>query len=124
MIAAESTFRAAERRAADKISAIVGGPKYIEDDGSHKATEQTVMYGSDADVLKQAEELPWGSPVSETTAPGDIGGHLKNYLYDGFAVDGAGATLKGLGPWWGSAVRPRRPGATSAMPPWAPVTTC
>ncbi|WP_435845940.1 hypothetical protein [Streptomyces huasconensis] len=97
VIAAESAFRAAERRAADKISAIVGGPKYIEDDGSHKATEQTVMYGYDADVLKQAEELPWGSPVSETTAPGDIKGHLKNFLYDGFAVDGAGATLKGLG---------------------------
>ncbi|MFF8656198.1 hypothetical protein [Streptomyces huasconensis] len=97
VIAAESAFRAAERRAADKISAIVGGPKYIEDDGSHKATEQTVMYGYDADVLKQAKELPWGSPVSETTAPGDIGGHLKNFLYDGFAVDGAGATLKGLG---------------------------
>jgi hypothetical protein len=97
VIAAESAFRAAERRAAGKISAIVGGPKYIEDDGSHKATEQTVMYGYDADVLKQAEELPWGSPVSETTAPGDIKGHLKNFLYDGFAVDGAGATLKGLG---------------------------
>ncbi|MFI2613894.1 hypothetical protein [Streptomyces sp. NPDC018584] len=97
VIAAKSAFEAAERRAAGKISAIVGGPKYIEDDGSHKATEQTVMYGYDADVLKQAEELPWGSPVSETTAPGDFKGHLKNFLYDGFAVDGAGATLKGLG---------------------------
>ncbi|WP_399924764.1 hypothetical protein [Streptomyces kanamyceticus] len=97
VIAAKSAFEAAERRAAGKISAIVGGPKYIEDDGSHRATEQTVMYGYDADVLKQAEELPWGSPVSETTAPGDFKGHLKNFLYDGFAVDGAGATLKGLG---------------------------
>ncbi|WP_169801302.1 hypothetical protein [Streptomyces kanamyceticus] len=94
---AESAFRAAERRAASKISAIVGGPNFIEDDGSHKSTKKTVMYGFDADVLKQAKELPWGSHVSESIHAWEIHRHVKHYVWDGFIVDGAGGTLKGLG---------------------------
>ncbi|MGV2915077.1 hypothetical protein [Streptomyces alfalfae] len=94
--ATRAAFEAAERRAASKISALVGGPRFIEDDGSHKATEQTVMYGYDADLLKQAKDLPWGSPVSQTR-PDNLGGHLTSFFYDGFVMNGAVASVKGLG---------------------------
>ncbi|MEV0123582.1 hypothetical protein AB0I16_18970 [Streptomyces sp. NPDC050703] len=94
--ATRAAFEAAERRAASKISALVGGPRFIEDDGSHKATEQTVMYGYDADLLKQAKDLPWGSPVSQTR-PDNLGGHLTSFFYDGFVKNGAVASVEGLG---------------------------
>ncbi|MFG2647721.1 hypothetical protein [Streptomyces sp. NPDC048436] len=92
-----SAFEAAERRAATKISAIVGGPKFIEDDGSHKATTKTVMYGYDADLLKQAKETPWGSHVSESIHAYEFHRHIKHYVWDGFIVGGGGAALEGLG---------------------------
>ncbi|MFJ2769910.1 hypothetical protein [Streptomyces sp. NPDC087300] len=95
---AESAFRAAERQAASKISAIVRGPRFIEDDGSHKSNKKTVMYGFDADHLKEAKELPWGSYVSESIHAWEIHRHIKHYVWDGFVVDGAVGTLKGLGP--------------------------
>ncbi|MGB8945894.1 MAG: hypothetical protein WCD21_37525 [Streptomyces sp.] len=92
-----NAFEAAERRAATKISAIVGGPKFIEDDGSHKATKKTVMYGYDAELLKQAKETPWGSHVSESIHAWEIHRHIKHYVWDGFIVGGGGAALEGLG---------------------------
>lgn len=93
----KAAFEEAERRAATKISAIVNGPKFIEDDGSHKATKKTVMYGYDADLLKQAKETPWGSHVSESVHAWEIHRHIKHYVWDGFIVGGGGATLEGLG---------------------------
>ncbi|MEW1925606.1 hypothetical protein [Streptomyces sp. NPDC088360] len=93
----KTAFEAAERRAATKISAIVNGPKFIEDDGSHKATKKTVMYGYDADLLKQAKETPWGSHVSESVHAWEIHRHIKHYVWDGFIVGGGGAALEGLG---------------------------
>ncbi|MEU4998734.1 hypothetical protein [Streptomyces sp. NPDC021622] len=97
VVVTKTAFEAAERRAATKISAIVGGPKFIEDDGSHKATKKTVMYGYDADALKQAKELPWGSHVSESIHAWEIHRHVKHYVWDGFIVGGGGAVLEGLG---------------------------
>ncbi|MGW7075222.1 hypothetical protein [Streptomyces sp. NPDC054866] len=93
----KTAFEAAERRAATKISAIVGGPKFIEDDGSHKATKKTVMYGYDVEALKQAKETPWGSHVSESIHAWEIHRHVKHYVWDGFIVGGGGAALEGLG---------------------------
>ncbi|MGW5733534.1 MULTISPECIES: hypothetical protein [Streptomyces] len=93
----KTAFEAAERRAATKISSIVNGPKFIEDDGSHKATKKTVMYGYDADVLKQAKETPWGSHVSESIHAWEVDRHIKHFVWDGFVVGGGGAALEGLG---------------------------
>ncbi|MGW5862503.1 hypothetical protein ACWFRJ_10085 [Streptomyces sp. NPDC055239] len=95
--ATKTAFEAAERRAATKISAIVNGPKFIEDDGSHKATKKTVMYGYDAEALKHAEETPWGSRMSESIHAWEIHRHVKHFVWDGFIVGGGGATLEGLG---------------------------
>ncbi|WP_051745252.1 hypothetical protein [Streptomyces yerevanensis] len=97
----ESAFREAERRAATTISAIVGGPKFIEDDGSHKSTSKTVMYGYDAELLKQAKETPWGSPVSESYHAWEIHQHVKHFVWDGFVIDGGLHALQGLGHLFG-----------------------
>ncbi|MFF3337852.1 hypothetical protein [Streptomyces flavidovirens] len=91
--AARAAFQESENRAASKISAIVGGPKFVFDDGSHTANDKTVMYGNDLDTLKSAEELPWGVPVSET----GFGYWAKSYFWDGLIVDNIGGGLKGLG---------------------------
>ncbi|MEU9101800.1 hypothetical protein [Streptomyces sp. NPDC048361] len=94
---AESAFRDAENRAASKISAIVGGPKFVYDDGSHTSNAQTVMYGYALDDLEHADKLPWGTPESESHHPWEVGYFAKNFFWDGFVVDGALGTLKGLG---------------------------
>ncbi|WP_434594003.1 hypothetical protein [Streptomyces sp. A5-4] len=95
--AARAAFQEAENRAASKISAVVGGPKFVFDDGSHTVNDKTVMYGNDLDTLKQAEELPWGSPVSETHSGWEIGYWAKSYVWDGLIVDNIWGGLKGLG---------------------------
>ncbi|MVO83409.1 hypothetical protein GPA10_01215 [Streptomyces sp. p1417] len=93
-----SAFKAAERRAATKISAIVHGPKFVVDDGSgRKPTKDIIPYGYDSDLLKEAKDLPWGSAVSESIHVYEVHRHFKHYVWDGFVVDGAGGALKGLG---------------------------
>ncbi|WP_406507806.1 hypothetical protein [Streptomyces sp. NBC_00212] len=99
--AAESAFRDAENRAASKISAIVGGPKFMYDDGSHTSNAQTVMYGYSSDSLKHAEKLPWGTPESESHHLWEIDYFAKNYVLDGFLVGGVGDTFEGLGHLFG-----------------------
>ncbi|MFI5705409.1 EndoU domain-containing protein [Streptomyces xanthochromogenes] len=95
--ATESAFRDAENRAATKISAIVGGPKFVYDDGSHTSNAQTVMYGYAPDDLKHARKLPWGTPESESHHLWEIDYFAKNYVWDGFLVGGVGGALEGLG---------------------------
>ncbi|WP_241990125.1 MULTISPECIES: hypothetical protein [unclassified Streptomyces] len=90
-------FQGAERDAANKITALVGGTRFVVDDGSHKAG----MYGFRADDVKDASETPWGT-VDEREYTGlraawewtkdNVGGALK-----GFFVDGVWGTIKGLG---------------------------
>ncbi|MFF5335543.1 hypothetical protein [Streptomyces sp. NPDC013181] len=90
-------FQGAERDAANKITALVGGTHFVVDDGSHKEG----MYGFKADDVKDASETPWGT-VDEREYTGlraawewtkdNVGGALK-----GFFVDGVWGTIKGLG---------------------------
>ncbi|MFJ8504630.1 hypothetical protein [Streptomyces avermitilis] len=94
--AAESAFREAERRAATKISALVGGPKFVADDGHHTVNEKTVMYGYDRDILDQAKELPWGTPESESHHAWEVGYWAKSYVWDGLVIDNMWGSLKGL----------------------------
>ncbi|MEU1366550.1 hypothetical protein ABZ454_10480 [Streptomyces sp. NPDC005803] len=90
-------FQGAERDAANKITALVGGTHFVVDDGSHKAG----MYGFKESDVKDAKETPWGT-VDEREYTGlraawewtkdNVGGALK-----GFFVDGVWGTIKGLG---------------------------
>lgn len=93
-----AAFQAAERDAANKITALVkDGTHFVLDDGSHKAG----MYGFKADDVAKADETPWGK-VDKREYTGlraawewtkdNVGGALK-----GFFVDGVWGTLKGLG---------------------------
>lgn len=95
--AAEAAFREAERVTASKISAIVGGTRFIEDDGSHKRTEDVVMYGVSAEALDRAEQLPWGSPVSESHHWWELDHQIKSFVWDGLIVDNIWGGIQGLG---------------------------
>ncbi|MFD3544280.1 hypothetical protein ACFWUW_01425 [Streptomyces sp. NPDC058655] len=90
-------FQGVEREAANKITALVGGTRFVVDDGSHQAG----MYGFKESDVKGARETPWGT-ADEREYTGlraawewtkdNVGGALK-----GFFVDGVWGTLKGLG---------------------------
>ncbi|MEU3354798.1 YwqJ-related putative deaminase [Streptomyces sp. NPDC037389] len=90
-------FQGVERDAASKITALVGGTKFVVDDGSHQAG----MYGFKESDVKDAKETPWGT-VDKREYTGwraawewtkdNVGGALK-----GFFVDGVWGTIKGLG---------------------------
>ncbi|WP_326653782.1 hypothetical protein [Streptomyces sp. NBC_01750] len=95
--AAESAFRDAERRAAGKISALVGGPRFVVDDGSHTVNDKSVMYGYGLEALKHAKELPWGTPESESHHAWEVGYWAKSYVWDGLVVDNIWGGIKGLG---------------------------
>ncbi|MGA5168995.1 MULTISPECIES: hypothetical protein [Streptomyces] len=85
-------FQEAERTCHDKIVALVGGSPLTVDDGSHKPG----MYGYDAEMLKQAESLPWGDAVAESTPAWQIWEHGADFA-TGFFVDGVVGTVKSLG---------------------------
>lgn len=90
-------FQGVERDAANKITSLVGGTRFVVDDGSHKAG----MHGFKESDVKDAKETPWGT-ADEREYTGlraawewtkdNVGGALK-----GFFVDGVWGTLKGLG---------------------------
>ncbi|QDL73808.1 hypothetical protein DNK48_35690 [Streptomyces malaysiensis subsp. malaysiensis] len=94
--AAVAAFQEAERKASTTISGLVGGPKFLADDGSHTRNRKKVMYGYDLDSLEQAKELPWGSPVSQIYDALDFGHHFKSFVWDGLIVDNIWGGLKGL----------------------------
>ncbi|MET7932799.1 hypothetical protein [Streptomyces sp. NPDC005322] len=93
--AAVSAFWEAERRAANQITALFGGPHYVVNDGSKKSN--AYGYGYKGSDLDHAKKTPWGSPVELKYHPYDIGHYFKSFVWDGFIVDGVWGTLKGLG---------------------------
>ncbi|MFE6662755.1 hypothetical protein ACFVFH_04205 [Streptomyces sp. NPDC057697] len=87
-----AAFQEVERACHAKIVALVGGKALKTDDGSgRKGT-----YGYDAEALKQAESLPWGEAVEESTPWWQVWEHAYDFG-KGFLVDGVWGTLKGLG---------------------------
>ncbi|MGW7252977.1 hypothetical protein [Streptomyces sp. NPDC054834] len=96
---AQAAFQDAERRAATKISAIVGGPEFVTDDGSHTVNKKKVMYGYDLDTLGQAKELPWGTPEEQSYEAWSLDwfGHgAKSFVWDGLYKDNIKGGLDGL----------------------------
>ncbi|MEU6553165.1 hypothetical protein ABZ915_23195 [Streptomyces sp. NPDC046915] len=96
---AQAAFQDAERRAATKISAIVGGPEFVTDDGSHTVNKKKVMYGYDLGVLEKAKELPWGTAEEQTYEAWSLDwfGHgAKSFVWDGLYKDNIKGGLDGL----------------------------
>ncbi|GGX29056.1 hypothetical protein GCM10010297_58200 [Streptomyces malachitofuscus] len=92
-------FEDAERRAASKITAVVGGPAFVTDDGSGLVKRNTVPYGYDPALFEGAKELPWGSVDDRTYEAWSLGwfGHgAKSLVWDGIYKDGIEAAAKGL----------------------------
>ncbi|MFJ6811269.1 hypothetical protein ACIQRK_35635 [Streptomyces anulatus] len=88
-----AAFQAVERACYNRIISLVPhGIPLGTDDGSGRKG----MYGYDAEALKQAEGLPWGDPVKESTPWYHVHEHTWDFV-KGFAVDGVWATVKGLG---------------------------
>ncbi|MFE0721023.1 hypothetical protein ACFW23_08730 [Streptomyces rochei] len=97
--AAQDAFREAERRAATKISALVGGPKFVAENGSGFYRLDTVRYGYTMDLLEDADDLPWGTADDRTYEEWSWGwfGHgAKSSFWDGIYKDGIEAGLEGL----------------------------
>jgi hypothetical protein len=58
--ATQLAFQEAERRAANKISALVGGPQFVAEHGSGFYRRNTVTYGVDKKLLEGAEDPALG----------------------------------------------------------------
>ncbi|MEU6664044.1 hypothetical protein [Streptomyces sp. NPDC046821] len=95
----QHAFQDAERRAATTISALVGGPKFVTDNGSHTVNKKTVMYGYGLKTLEHAAELPWGTQevlTYETWSAAWFGHGAKSFLWDGLVKDNIVGGLDGL----------------------------
>lgn len=87
-----AAFQDVEKACHGRIVSLVGGTPLKTDDGSGKEG----MYGYDAEALKQAESLPWGDAVEESTPGWQVWEHAADFV-TGFAVDGVWATVVGIG---------------------------
>lgn len=97
--ATQAAFQDAERRAASRITALVGGPAFVADDGSGVHARNTVPYGYEPGLLEGAEELPWGTAEEQTYDPWSLDwfGHgAKSFFYDGVYKDGIEAAARGM----------------------------
>ncbi|SBT95954.1 hypothetical protein GA0115233_11981, partial [Streptomyces sp. DI166] len=97
---ARAQFYAAEIACHNKITALVGGTQYALNTGAKQFRPLGAeLYGASAEVLDQAEELPWGTPVTQDRDwwdPDDLGYYAKSYVWDGVVVDGIEGTLDGI----------------------------
>lgn len=80
-----SAFQDAEIACHNKIVALVCALPLHKSDGS----DSTHQYGFDAESLKQAEGLPWGDPLVESTPWWQVWEHGADFV-TGFFVDGVG----------------------------------
>ncbi|MBX9364813.1 hypothetical protein [Streptomyces sp. WAC04114] len=97
---AQSQFAAAEIACNNKITALVGGTQYVMNTGAKQFVPRGAeLYGYSADVLDQAKELPWGTPVTQSHDwwdPDDLGYYAKSFFWDGIIVDNVWGTIDGL----------------------------
>ncbi|MFE6364157.1 hypothetical protein ACFVP3_29705 [Streptomyces sp. NPDC057806] len=97
---AQAAFTAAEIACNNKITALVGGTQYVMNTGDKQFMPLGAeLYGYSAEVLDQAKELPWGTPVTQSHDwwdPDDLGYYAKSFFWDGFIVDNVWGTIDGL----------------------------
>lgn len=102
--AAQHAFAAAEIACNNKITALVGGTQYVLNTGTKQFVPLGAhLYGYSTDVLDQAEELPWGTPVTQHHDWWDIDDFdyylqhtVKSFVWDGLIVDNVWGTVDGL----------------------------
>ncbi|KUN00761.1 hypothetical protein AQI95_34005 [Streptomyces yokosukanensis] len=88
-----AAFEAAERKAYNKIMALISGTPLTADDGSHSCN----MYGFKAADLDHAKETPWGAPAEKEYEGWSWLAHQGKQVWDGFWYDGVVGTVHGLG---------------------------
>ncbi|MFF7734897.1 hypothetical protein [Streptomyces sp. NPDC007984] len=97
---AQEQFAAAEIACNNKITALVGGTQYVMNTGAKQLIPRGAqLYGYSAEVLDQAKQLPWGTPVTQTHDwwdPDDLGYYAKSFFWDGIIVDNVWGTIDGL----------------------------
>ncbi|MFF7767750.1 hypothetical protein ACFZC7_14715 [Streptomyces massasporeus] len=97
---AQAAFAAAEIACNNKITALVGGTQYVMNTGAKQLIPRGAeLYGYSAEVLDQAKELPWGTPVTQSHDwwdPDDLGYYAKSFFWDGIVVDNVWGTIDGL----------------------------
>ncbi|MFJ8049961.1 hypothetical protein [Streptomyces luteogriseus] len=97
---AQAAFAAAEIACNNRITALVGGTQYVMNTGAKQFVPRGAeLYGHSADVLDQAKELPWGTPVTQSHDwwdPDDLGYYAKSFFWDGIVVDNVWGTIDGL----------------------------
>ncbi|MET9578916.1 hypothetical protein ABZY30_25690 [Streptomyces massasporeus] len=97
---AQAAFTAAEIACNNKITALVGGTQYVMNTGDKQLIPRGAeLYGYSAEVLDQAKELPWGTPVTQSHDwwdPDDLGYYAKSFFWDGIVVDNVWGTIDGL----------------------------
>ncbi|MFC8867909.1 hypothetical protein ACFUAC_09675 [Streptomyces sp. NPDC057148] len=102
--AAQHAFAAAEIACNNKITALVGGTQYVLNTGAKQFVPLGAhLYGYSTDVLDQAEELPWGSPVTQHHDWWDVDDFdyylqhtVKSFVWDGLIVDNVWGTVDGI----------------------------
>ena len=97
---AQAAFTAAEIACNNKITALVGGTQYVMNTGEKQFMPLGAeLYGYSAEVLDQAKELPWGTPVTQSHDwwdPDDLGYYAKSFFWDGLIVDNIWGAVDGL----------------------------
>ncbi|WP_435280361.1 hypothetical protein [Streptomyces koelreuteriae] len=97
---AQAQFAAAEIACNNKITALVGGTQYVMNTGDKQFIPRGAeLYGYSTEVLDQAKELPWGTPVTQSHDwydPDDLGYYAKSFFWDGIIVDNVWGTIDGL----------------------------
>ncbi|MGW6020624.1 YwqJ-related putative deaminase [Streptomyces sp. NPDC055099] len=94
---AEAAFQIAEVAANNKITALVDGTQYVMETGGNMLRPiGAKTYGYTADVLKQMEKLPWGTPETRKREGLEWVSYQVTSFTEGFLVDGGWETVKGL----------------------------
>jgi hypothetical protein len=97
---AQAAFTAAEIACNNKITALVGGTQYVMNTGDKQFMPLGAeLYGYSAEVLDQAKELPWGTPVTQSHDwwdADDLGYYAKSFFWDGLIVDNVWGAVDGL----------------------------
>jgi hypothetical protein len=92
--ATQEAFERAEITCHNAITALVGGSTLVIQDGTRKQGPNT--YGYTADLLDQAEDLPWGKTVEKERHGLDWLQHQVTEFGKGVFVDGVWGTVRGL----------------------------